>query len=106
MSCVTIYRWCGCERSGTVGETPPKKSSSKSYYCITLLVAGLEIIVFARFLCQPGLKFYYHTRIRSVVPRQLDVERLESRRPIKTFTTSVIKGEGYPEAFRWLGQQL
>ncbi|CAM9791825.1 unnamed protein product, partial [Ectocarpus fasciculatus] len=37
---------------------------------------------------------------------QLDLERLEARRPIKTFVTSVLKGEGYPDAFRWLGSHL
>ncbi|CAM9927402.1 unnamed protein product [Ectocarpus sp. 12 AP-2014] len=36
----------------------------------------------------------------------LDLARLEARRPIKTFVTSVLRGEGYPDAFRWLGTHL
>lgn len=61
-----------------------------------------------------GSVFYLRRRDRAPPPRpppqipgeQLDLERLEARRPIKTFVTSVLKGEGYPDAFRWLGTHL
>ncbi|CAM9921324.1 unnamed protein product [Laminaria digitata] len=59
----------------------------------------------------PVAVLYNKSDLPSAIPEErlqgmLDLDQLEARRPIKTFITSVIKGQGYPEAFRWLATHL
>ncbi|CAN0190209.1 unnamed protein product [Ascophyllum nodosum] len=70
-----------------------------------------ELLSDASFYGVPVAVLYNKSDLPAAVPEEklrgmLDIERLETRRPIKCFVTSVVKGEGYPEAFRWLGSHL